>query len=331
MTAPAEAFPLRRASDEATGPMPHVLLVEDSRTSMAVLSKNLSANYALVDARDGEEAWGILQSDPRIELVITDINMPRMSGQQLLVKIRTATDPRIATLPVIVMTTTDGNADKHLAFLNGANDFLGKPIDGTELRARVNVHHTLSRTIRELEASRRTLAEQASTDALTGLRNRRSFYEHAAHCIARAQQYRYDVSVLLLDIDHFKKVNDSYGHHTGDVVLMQVADTLKRLVRLEDTAGRLGGEEFVVLLPETNRLGAAVLAERIRAAIEAMQVEVAGQTVPVTTSIGVATQNAENLMTIDQLLTTADRRLYLAKNGGRNRIAISDDGKSSFA
>jgi len=317
--------------------LPLLLLVEDSMTSMAVIARGLLEHYSLIHARDGEEAWQILRSEPMIELVITDILMPRVSGQQLLKLIRTSDDPRIRNLPVIVMTTTDGNAEKHLAFLNGANDFINKPVDPLELQARVNVHLRLAGTIRELEASRKALAEQATTDSLTGLRNRRSFYEQANELLVSCRRRDEDMSVLLLDIDHFKKVNDTFGHQAGDTVLIAVARLLESVIRADasrrrgDTVARFGGEEFVIMLPLTNRLGAAVLAERVRASIEAADIRTEGRRIPVTASIGIATLAAEMVESIDRLLTIADRRLYLAKNGGRNRICLSDDGKSSFA
>jgi diguanylate cyclase (GGDEF)-like protein len=314
----------------ATG-RPMILLAEDSMTSMAVISRDLRDHYALRHARDGEEAWQMLLEDPHIELVITDVQMPRITGQQLLKRIRVSDEPRIRSLPVIVMTTADDNAEKHLAFLNGANDFLNKPVDPLELQARINVHQRLARTIRELEESRQALAEQATTDALTQLKNRRLFYDRAHESLLSCRRYNKDMSVLLLDIDHFKKVNDSYGHHSGDAVLVRIARLLSRMVRGADTVARFGGEEFAVLMPEANKLGAAVLGERIRTAVETETIDVDGRIIPVTTSIGIATLAAEKVESIDQLLSIADRRLYLAKNAGRNRICVSDDGRSRYA
>jgi diguanylate cyclase (GGDEF)-like protein len=311
--------------------LPQILLVEDSMTSMAMISRDLSEHYTLRHAHDGEEAWLMLQKDPGIELVITDVQMPRVSGQQLLKLIRQSDEPRIQNLPVIVMTTADDSAEKHLAFLNGANDFLNKPVDTLELQARINVHHRLARTIRELEQSHMALAEQATTDSLTRLKNRRMFYHQAEQNLVSCRRYNKDMSVLLLDIDHFKKVNDSFGHHAGDEVLVKVALLLSRMVRGVDTVARFGGEEFAVLMPETNKLGAAVLAERIRSAMEKDYIVVDGREIPVTVSIGIATLAAETVESIDQMLSIADRRLYMAKNSGRNRICVSDDGRSSFA
>jgi len=310
--------------------LPHILVAEDSLTSVAVISRDLREQYTLLHARDGEEAWNILQTDTRIELVITDVQMPRVSGQQLLKLIRQSGDIRIRSLPVIVMTTAEDNAEKHLSFLNGANDFLNKPVDSLEMQARVNVHHRLARTIHELEVSKVALAEQATTDSLTRLKNRRMFYTQAEQNLATCRRHGHDMSVLLLDIDHFKKVNDTYGHHSGDEVLVRIAQLLSSIARHGDTVARFGGEEFAVLLPETNRLGAAVMAQRIRAVIEKEEIIVEGRQIPITVSIGVATLAAEEVESIDQLLNIADRRLYLAKNNGRNRICVSDDGKSDF-
>jgi diguanylate cyclase (GGDEF)-like protein len=311
--------------------LPQLLLVEDSQTTTALLSRYLSGSYRLLHAHDGEEAWEMLLAHPDIELVITDIQMPRLNGHQLLVRIRKSDEARFMNLPVIVMTTTDDNVDRNLAFLNGANDFISKPVDETELQARVNVHQKLARTIRELEASKKALIEQATTDPLTRLKNRRAFFENGAKYLSLARRYRTDLSVILLDIDHFKKINDTYGHLAGDDVLTAVAQTLLSLTRAEDTVARIGGEEFAILLPDTNRLGTAVLAERIRAHIEAEKIVVGDRLVLLTVSIGIASHGTDATDSVDQLLNVADRRLYLAKNNGRNRICVNDEGKSSFA
>ncbi len=314
-----------------TDPLPLLLLVEDSQTTTVLLTKYLSGGYRLVHAKDGAQAWEMLETNPEISLVITDINMPNMTGHQLLVKIRKSDDGRHKNLPVIVMTTAEDNVDRNLAFLNGANDFITKPIDEMELVARVNVHYRLAKTIRELETSRHALAEQATTDSLTKLKNRRAFFENGAKALAMARRYMSDLSVILLDIDHFKKINDTYGHAVGDDALILVASILLEMARTEDTVARIGGEEFAILLPDTNRLGTAVLAERIRSAIEREQFIVGDKIVPITTSIGIATFGVDPAESIDQLLGVADNRLYLAKNSGRNRICVNDEGRSTFA
>ncbi len=312
-------------------PLPLILVVEDSPTTAALLSKYLGGAYRLLHAKDGIQAWDMLEQNPNIVLVITDIHMPNMNGHQLLVKIRKSEDARHKNMPVVVMTTAEDNVDRNLSFLNGANDFITKPVDEMELVARVNVHYRLARTIRELEASRKALSEQATTDPLTKLKNRRAFFEIGTKALATARRYVSDLSVILLDIDHFKKINDTYGHSVGDEAIVLVADVLMELSRTEDTVARIGGEEFAMLLPDTNRLGTAVLAERIRSAIEREQFIVGDKIHPITACIGIASFGVDPAATIDQLLGVADNRLYLAKNAGRNRICVNDEGKATFA
>jgi diguanylate cyclase (GGDEF)-like protein len=312
-------------------PLPLLLLVEDSPTTTALLSKYLGGNYRMLHATDGEQAWRLLEKYPDIALVITDINMPNMTGHQLLVKIRKSDGDHHQNLPVIAMTTAEDNVDRNLAFLNGANDFITKPIDEMELQARVNVHYRLARTIRELESSKKALAEQALTDPLTRLKNRRAFFENGARALSMAQRYVSDLSVILLDIDHFKKINDTYGHQVGDEALVVVASILTELTRTVDTVARIGGEEFAILLPDTNRLGTAVLAERIRKSIEREQFIVTDKIVQITASIGIASFGVDPAQSIDQMLAVADNRLYMAKENGRNRICVNDEGRTTFA
>jgi two-component system, cell cycle response regulator len=328
--------PTPKREQPSSDPRPCVLIVEDSKTARAMLQKDLGEQYLLLHVIDGAEAWAQLQANPDIDLVITDINMPHMSGQQLLVKIRTSDAPHIRNLPVIVMTGTDGNADKNLAFLNGANDFVNKPVDGLEIQARVNVHYKLANTIRELEKNKKALAHQATTDPLTGLKNRRSFHEQG-EVILLAAGNGADFSIIQLDIDHFKQVNDVHGHAAGDEVLVAVAKLLSQVVRATDTSGRggdilarIGGEEFAILLPNTNRLGAAVMAERIRTALEKLPICIGETHLKVTASLGTANFRGEKVETIRELLNIADRRMYLAKKTGRNRICVNDEGKTNY-
>jgi len=308
-----------------------ILLVEDSETTATMLSKFLGDKYSLVKAKNGAEAWEIINSAHNIGLVLTDINMPKMTGHQLLVEIRRSKNPAINQLPVIVMTDADDNTDRNLAFTNGASDFINKPVDEIELTARVNVHYTLSSTIRELEASREALQQQATTDPLTKLENRRAFFEQAEELHALHKRYGSAYSVLMLDIDYFKTINDNHGHDGGDKVLIEIAKVLKDLTRGVDTVARIGGEEFAILLPDTNRLGTAVMAERVRSAIEQHRLNVDGTDLSITVSIGIASQDAEHADSVRDLMRIADKRLYLAKEMGRNRIAVNDEGKSSYA
>jgi two-component system cell cycle response regulator len=310
---------------KATEARPCILLVEDSPTTLRLLSKPLSERYTLLTARDGTAAWELVQTHPEIELVITDIVMPGLSGHELLIKIRSSDSVQIRNLPVIVIAAVVDSDDRDLAFRNGANDFVTKPIDAAELQARVRVHHKLARTIRELEASRRALAEQATTDPLTRLKNRRAFYQEGKHSLALSLRNNTPMSLMLLDLDHFKQINDTYGHQAGDKVLIAIAGLLARMSRAVDTVARVGGEEFAIVLPGTGRDGATVLAERIRTTIEKAPFQAHGEPLTLTISIGVATYGTDAADTIDGLLKVADRRLYTAKKEGRNRVCATGD------
>jgi len=309
-------------SPDAAESKPKLLLADDTRTSLKVLTMHLQEKYEVVAASDGEEAWQALVANPRIELVVTDVQMPKLSGQELLQKIRGYHDPNVRNLPVIVMTAEP--TEKHQAFDNGASDFLDKPVDPVELNARLQVHLRLARTIRQLEESRRALDELASTDPLTRLQNRRTFFSRGARDLEVCKQRDTDLSAMMLDIDHFKKINDTWGHQAGDVVLVGIGRLLTKLVRGGDTVARFGGEEFALLLPETTHEGAAALGERIRAAVEREEFFSDGMKIPVTASIGVATVKASTLDSVEWLLKDADRRLYVAKRAGRNQVCDAD-------
>jgi diguanylate cyclase (GGDEF)-like protein len=310
------------------GEIPRLLLVEDSETSAVLISRYLSGRYEVRHARDGNEAWMTLLTDRNIELVVTDIQMPGMTGHELLLKIRSCDVAELKNIPVIVMTGANDKRDRNTAFENGANDFVTKPVDAIELQARVGIHQKLARTIRELEASRKLLQEQAATDPLTKLRNRRAFFDVGLGHLSLARRHGNDLSVLMLDIDHFKRINDSYGHQAGDEALVAVAEVLSISMRAEDVPARIGGEEFSVLLPDTNRFGAAVLAERIRTAIEGKKITAAGNVLSLTVSMGIASYGMDGRDTLEQLINVADKRLYLAKQSGRNRVVVNDEGKS---
>ena len=202
-------------------------------------------------------------------------------------------------------------------------DFITKTGDYVEFLARVRSHEKLARTIQELEESRRYLREQANTDPLTKLANRRNFFQLTSMMLAQINRQKEHFTVAMIDIDHFKPINDTYGHQAGDFVLAQMAGVLSSTIREGDILARLGGEEFAVASPYTNRLAAIVLSERMRKAVEQSIFEYEGNQIPVTISIGVASiTNEED--DIDKVLAIADSRLYIAKQKGRNRICASD-------
>lgn len=301
---------------------PLILIVDDSPTIRLSLSRALKDEFLPVEAVDGEQAWEFINSDSRIEVVITDLSMPKLDGLGLVKRMRDSVVMRLRNMPVIMVTGDDDTEARENAFLTGANDFVAKTSDRVELLARLRAHRKLAVTLRELEESQRELREQANTDPLTRLANRRFFTHIANKELSLMRRQKEHFAVLMMDIDHFKNTNDTFGHAAGDYVLKKVARALSSNIREEDTVARVGGEEFVVSSPYTNRLAAIVLAERLRKAVELLDIQFEGNTIPVTISIGIAMQPQDG-DDLEALLAAADERLYTAKNAGRNRFCAA--------
>ncbi len=307
---------------------PNVLVVDDSATIRVALVRAMPEQSQITEASNGEDAWQLLQEKDQIELVVTDLDMPRLNGYELLQRIRSSEISRIASMPVIVVTGAEDTKAKSRAFELGANDFISKNADKIEIRARVRAHHKLALLIHELEESRKILNAQANTDALTKLTNRRAFFVRASEALGLMRRHEQPFSVLMIDVDHFKIINDTYGHQCGDYVLLEVAQILANNIRTNDILARIGGEEFAIAAPYSNRLAAVVLAERLRKAAEGAEFIYKDTRVPVTVSVGVVAQDKNLPVDIDQLLARADARLYVAKRRGRNRICATDSGES---
>ncbi len=306
----------------ADGFKPLILIVDDSPTIRLSLSRALQDEFMPMEAVDGEQAWEFISSDTRIEVVISDMSMPNLDGLGLVKRMRDSVVMRIRNMPVIMVTGDDDVEAREASFLAGANDFVAKTSDRIELLARLRAHRKLAVTLRELEESQRELREQANTDPLTRLANRRFFTQIANKELSLMRRQKEYYAVLMMDIDHFKHTNDTFGHAAGDYVLKQVAQVLSDNVREEDAVARVGGEEFVVSSPYTNRLAAIVLAERLRKAVESLEIQFEGNTIPVTISIGISMQ-PQDADGLDALLAVADERLYIAKNAGRNRFCAA--------
>jgi len=264
-------------------------------------------------ARDATEGMAqAIAASP--DLILLDLDMPGTDGMTLCRQLKA--DLTLAHIPVIFLTGTLDTATKVQAFDLGAVDYVTKPFDAVELKARVRA---ALRTKRYHDL----LVTKAQIDALTGLWNRGRFNVQLASELSALERHGHPVSLLLLDIDHFKSINDRFGHPFGDLVLQRVARVLTDASRETDVVCRYGGEEFAVILRHTEAAGARVIAERMRGTIEA-EVFLAGQqSVPVTASFGVAgSDTAESVAktTGEALLKTADQALYAAKSNGRNRV-----------
>lgn len=298
-----------------------VLIVDDDPINRNLLSAMLSSTpHEFIDAADGKTAWGLLQKET-INLVITDWMMPDMDGVELTGRIRKATFPHY--IYIILLTARSAQADVIKGLEAGADDYLIKPFDLDELRARVSIANRIIDLERRLRESLERMQKMATHDSLTDLYNRRALYDIADNELARARRENKPVSLAMIDIDHFKRVNDEYGHNIGDQALRMVARVIADNIRTYDTAGRWGGEEFLLVLPGANKDISMQIAERVRVGVESANIQLpGGKQLRLQSSIGVSTSLPEELPNFDLLVRQADEALYDAKDEGRNRVCI---------
>nr|WP_320010751.1 diguanylate cyclase [uncultured Desulfobulbus sp.] len=273
----------------------------------------------VIEAENGRQAFELMKENlVQTDICIVDYDMPVMRGDEFIHLTRQF--PEAEHLPMLSLSGANDPQAVLRMFRAGASDYLVKPFIAEELLARVQVHLQLRRHMKNLEEDNRNLYDKAVNDALTGLRNKRFFQEAFEEVYARALRSRSDISCLFFDLDHFKKVNDTCGHAFGDYVLQTIGKLVKASFRIGDLAARFGGEEFVVVLPNTGLEQALEYAELLRSKVEAYPFHDQGRQWPVTISIGVSSYRSDQPTSADILLQLADQALYLAKNGGRNRV-----------
>lgn len=294
---------------------PVVLLIDDSQFVHRLLDARLrSESITLASAEDGKRGLEMAQSE-QPALILLDLDMPVMDGFEALRELKE--DPKTRDIPVIVLSGMNSSQDKVAAFDLGAIDFVTKPFELTELRARVRSSLRMSELLR-------MLAQKAHIDGLSGLYNRQYFDEKLSTEFNRTVRHGQSLSIAMIDIDHFKSVNDTFGHPAGDSVISGVASLISQQIRSIDIACRYGGEEFAIIMPETDPGQAYSLCERIRNDCELL----AWSRHParsITVSIGVAGVPSGEQVTItpESWVEVADRNLYHAKQGGRNRVVAS--------
>jgi diguanylate cyclase (GGDEF)-like protein len=248
------------------------------------------------------------------DLVMLDVLMPHVDGYKLSQMFKREGK----FVPIILLTALEDLESKRRGLAAGADEFLTKPVNALELQIRVSSMLRIKRLADELASANEKLHALATLDSLTRLPNRRVLGERLAFEFARATRYRHPLACLMVDVDHFKKVNDTYGHPAGDQVLVGVAQAMAGTVRITDMAGRYGGEEFMVILPETREGDARIVGERIRRAIATLPR--APDRPEVTASIGIATLEEHSVPSVEELVRRADQALYKAKEAGRNRV-----------
>lgn len=300
-----------------------VLVADDSRVIRKAINKILSNEFELIEAEDGETAWERLLQDTSIEVLVSDIEMPRLDGYSLICRIRAAETERIRNVPIIVITGADDELTRERAFACGATDFIIKPIDGVQLLARTRAHAKLDQTTRRLEETATALEEQTAVDPLTQLHSRRYFIQRGVQDLAYARRHNSDLSVIRIDIDNFRTIYKQHGDQVSDQILVWLAGILTATCRTEDTVARIGGGEFAIIAPSSGRMEAAVLCERVRTAVAAEPFKHANLSIALTTSLGLSTLGRDPGESIEELLGLAEQRMTLAKAAGGNRLGVS--------
>lgn len=294
---------------------PTILVVDDNAVNIMLIESTLQGEYKVLGASNGSEMWDILKiSQPN--LILMDVMMPEVDGFKLT---RTLVHhPDYSDIPVIFLTAKDGSSDLKRGFDCGAMDYIAKPFNNTELKARI-------KSVLRIKTLENQLKRLSVTDPLTNLFNRRHFFEEAISEIERVKRgdaTAKTFSLAILDIDHFKKINDTYGHQAGDYILTQLAKLLRHGIRRYDIPARYGGEEFIILFIGADKDIAFNILNRLKDSYCAQTFTFQSHTITSTFSSGLVHFNecSDGKDTIDDLIKIADARLYMAKKAGRNCI-----------
>jgi len=290
-----------------------ILIIDDTVENLDILG-SLLEKYDIIDAISGKDALEILEEE-KIDLILLDIMMPEMDGYEVCTKIRENTHTK--NIPIIFITAKTDEDSIEKAYDVGGIDYVSKPFKPKELLAKVNRELTLQELQKELLI-------MATTDSLSTLYNRRYFTQSSEQIFNLSKREQQALSIIMIDIDKFKSINDNYGHKIGDDVIVYFANKLKEIQRTSDISCRYGGEEFVLLLPNTSLENATIVAQKLRSTIELSTLKISStQEIQFTISLGVASVDFMNDTTIEPSLKKADEAMYRAKNSGRNKVCIS--------
>jgi two-component system cell cycle response regulator len=298
--------------------MTAVLIADDEPVSRRLLQATLQRwGYDVEVAHDGQEALESLLRDTAPRLAVLDCIMPRVDGLEVCRRARAR--PGAPYSYLLLLTSKEGRSDLVAGLEAGADDYIRKPFDAEELRARLRAGERILTLQAQLMAAQEALRVQATRDGLTALYNRTAFLQRLDEEMARAKRQGGELSVLLVDVDHFKRVNDRHGHQAGDDVLRQLTARLSAVLRTYDALGRYGGEELIAVLPGCGTAAALAVAERMRSAAASIPIATQTGAVTVTVSIGSASCTAGGTEP-NALIARADAALYRAKKAGRNRV-----------
>ncbi len=300
-----------------------ILIADDDPNARSLLVSVLTRDgHEVVETKTGAEAWAVLEKPDAPRLVVLDWMMPEMDGLEVLGRVRSQETEHPPY--VIMLTAKDRKQDIVAALDAGANDYLAKPFNLAELRARIEAGRRVVEMQAALIESKRKLEHLATHDPLTGLLNRRAILEALSAELSRASRLGHEVAVGMCDLDHFKEINDRHGHQTGDDVLREVSRVLSASVREYDLVGRLGGEEFLVVMPIEATTDPAAVFDRLRRQVASSSISIRSGRFSVTISIGVVAVRGGT--PVDDILTQADAALYEAKRQGRDRVVFRPRG-----
>ncbi len=300
-----------------------ILIIDDSPTLRSEVIKVLQSTglfSSFLEAENPTEGFKILVEKNNIDIILCDVVMPGMDGFKFLAM--KMARPEFSDIPVIMLTSKGEIKDKIKGLEEGASDYLTKPFDPGELIARVKAHLRIKLLQDALKRTNEQLIELSIRDVLTGVFNRRHFMELLEKEFDRTQRYGSKLAFLMIDLDHFKSINDNYGHITGDMVLAEVAKIFLKGLRKNDVVGRYGGEEFAMILPGNDLNGAKIVAERYRSAIENLNIRTSSATIKLTVTIGCSFAPHPRIKNINDLINSADDALYRGKRLGRNRVEL---------
>jgi len=295
-----------------------VMVIEDHPDQRELLAIVLQREgYKVITAGNGIEALEKLAAE-KVQIALSDIMMPKMDGFELIKRIRG--NPSLKSIYLILITARIQEGDRVRGLDLGADDYITKPFSFSELLARIRVGSRVVQYQQHLEY-------QTQVDSLTGLFNRRAFENKMGEEFERSKRYHSPLSLLILDIDNFKLINDTYGHHGGDAALVKISETFREKTRQSDFPARYGGEEFVLVLPETDQENAVQAATKIHDAIRSSAFGTTVRPFRLTVSIGVSSTSIKFYSDWQELLRDADHALYIAKNSGKDRIEVSEPEK----
>lgn len=310
-----------------------ILVVDDTQLNVVLLDRILTKEgYGVICAYRGEVALDEARNKCP-DLILLDIEMPGMDGFEVCKRLKE--DNLLQDIPVIFISALSDTDDKVRALSEGGVDYITKPIQAEDVLARIAIHLKIRNLQKQLEEQNSLLEAEilrrketeshlqliASTDSLTEVYNRRYFFELGLKEVSRSMRTQMPLSAIMLDIDHFKKINDSYGHLVGDQVLIRFVQICKQNLRTYDILCRYGGEEFSVLLPDTDINQASIVAERLRNAVESTGMNIYNHSIFITASFGIANLDLENEISLESILDRADQALYKSKQRGRNCVS----------